>query len=1014
MAKTNNTHVNNLKVKYDQYFDMRIKEYIEDKGFNNRTIEYLKNSYSSRSYKEMISSAKVFIGKGDINVKKEKSFSHNAKDVSYSISWTYLLDSYAKNDLETKILCKTLTQSYIAQTVSLISATRKQLGAQKSFDGDGKRSLLVNKMSRILLDIVYEYHNYMMVLDSEDIHKTYMRLLESSDEYTKSAMAQLNSLTTSSKLLVETRNSFETALKDDFTAVDKLNTILDESISSLSATVKTLGDAIKRDAEESILSLKKKFILFSRCSAPLQYQLEFAKASDSNADFYKMLSEKIFGYCVDIYTEELIKNNSLKELSAFNDDCISQLFSSLSEVLNKVPDPSFSSISEANIEVNIDKNDEVDSGSQTLSDKAINNFEMRNNKIQTTDDQISKRNKYIDNLRQFMNSEGNNKKEKYSAEKIKELVEKEEYSENFYIRLLIYNIVSFISQVSNILLTQYGTGRLNQYDDYEQAIQQLRVMTSFSGDIISTLDQPMDKESIQTQYSAVVSQINDYEKFKDKVIKNFDKYKQLPDEINKITDVFEGIAKDLSKSNDNIKELRDNTKEIQEAINKQYREISNQALVLSKTLENIKSSIKDVEKISTEKFESLRAVSPNLQDSETRAQYYVLNALSETHSQTVANVTRDIDGLRSRAYNFVKMTAVMNFIIKEGLIGRTSLQLFYINEDTEEKQIISYMNPDHFQFNDGFYLKKPKGAKIESDYGSIDGDFPGFIQYFYLKAVHETYEQKKDSFNSKYSSSSFDNIFREKEPSNNYINFMLSYYYLQILLPFMDEKFVNNGTFKRYIFILTIMESVFLKWIQYVQQALEHNSHFEHMKKTYQACMEDTMNDMPRAHLELNKNLTMIESTTSGVKRAYAWVTELFVKDSSVGKSFKNYSVAPEHIEEFNNIFVSKYNKQIENGITVNLPLVLLIATDLSINSINNKSVDMIKTIFWGAFTGGIASIIGLSKTKSVLAGLTASSVYALGSWTCNSFENYFSVNKQRVTKNKEYLSDVDCKEGIN
>jgi hypothetical protein len=200
------------------------------------------------------------------------------------------------------------------------------------------------------------------------------------------------------------------------------------------------------------------------------------------------------------------------------------------------------------------------------------------------------------------------------------------------------------------------------------------------------------------------------------------------------------------------------------------------------------------------------------------------------------------------------------------------------------------------------------------------------------------------------------------------------------------------------------MESIFLKWIKYIQRGLEENMHFSHMKDLYQKCMEDTMSDMPRAHLELNKNLTIIESVSRGAKRACAWVTELFVKDTSIGKSFKNYSVDPKHVNEFNEIFFAKYSKQVENGVTVNLPLVLLIATDLSINSINSKSVDMVKTLFWGAFTGGIASLVGISKTKSVLAGLTASSVYALGSWTCNSFENYFSVNKQRVSNNKEFL----------
>lgn len=93
-----------------------------------------------------------------------------ASQINYGISYKALTTDINLVDYQglqrTRILIKILTRNYINQIIKLISQIRDRVG---------KSSQLVNKLSRVMLDIVNAFYICSMRIDTEDAHKNIRR-----------------------------------------------------------------------------------------------------------------------------------------------------------------------------------------------------------------------------------------------------------------------------------------------------------------------------------------------------------------------------------------------------------------------------------------------------------------------------------------------------------------------------------------------------------------------------------------------------------------------------------------------------------------------------------------------------------------------------------------------------------------------------------------------------------------------------------------------------------------------
>lgn len=638
-----------------------------------------------------------------------------------------------------------------------------------------------------------------------------------------------------------------------------------------------------------------------------------------------------------------------------------------------------SAVNDANTEIKTDFD-----GSNTEFEKAIENFQetVKEMKNSTT----SKQN-YIQELISYIENNKGATVANYDVDKIENDIFNENIDDNFHNKVLVFNLIYFIRNTSITLKRVYGEGKIEDDQKILDIAQKLQIFTNFSQDVITNLDQPMTVEQVKEYHHALSQEIHDYNNYKQEVLSSLQNYQQLPKQIDGVAKVLGDIGNKLGNNQEKIQNIHNNIGEIKKAVDEQLKIVSKQAEFLSTTMENINSCIKDVKQIEIAKIERLRTFSPDLQDAESRAQYYVLNALVETQAEISKNVSRDINGLRLIALNFVKMTAVMNFIVKYGLVGKTSINLY------QKGKLLQYTEISNLILKEDIFTSEKK---------SIVDDFPGLFQYCYLGALNSNSNKKILIEDTGFE---FNTLFKD----SNYIDFMLSYYYIQIIFPFLSDQ-MNVG---RYIILLNLMEKIFIDWITNIQNMLSKKDQFKMMKEAYLKAINMSMRDINKDYLELQQNLTIFQSASSGLKRGVSWIGELFIKNSSfskLGKTFKNYNVKANHVEDFYQLFTKNYKEQLGNNTTVNLPMVLLLATDLSINSIKNKEVDMIKVMFTGALTGGVASLIGLSKFKSVMAGLTASTVYGMSNWVCNSFTNGYHYDKQRVDNNTAALNQLNTK----
>ncbi|WP_150467329.1 hypothetical protein [Francisella sp. SYW-9] len=978
-----NLKVNELKRNYDEILTKRVWQYIEEKGFTN--ISVAKASNKAKSYRVMVTlKDTIYLTNLSNESQRDRSDTCVSK-IKYAISEEALLKADFSNIdsqgiARTKVLISILTRSYIKQIIKLISEIREEVG---------KSSILVNKLSRVLLDIVTKFYTFSMELSTEDTHEKYKQILENSNNYIELASSQMSRLEDACEIIGQTSQALDSG-KVSEESVELLNGYVKEAIEQLNQTILRIKEYIVADVADNIQNLKAKFVMFSKYAVPLQYSYQckaIIDSGDSSAIFHKEMAQLIFRETIEIYITELLPNYEVHILSSHNNDWFTRLQQSLKARLasqnlfvddikkNILAKEELSDVSLPDLDSSYDS---LEKELDPFVDRHLKNVDEAFNQKKGFKGDPKKH--YIQSLIKFIEANYEKTIAEYSSDKIESEFFGDKVSDDFHNKILFFNLINFICGISTKLSAVYGQGKITDNNHIRFISQQLHITTNFSQDIINTFDEPMTKAQFREYSEALSNEIKRFNNYKNSVLSSLERYQSLPDNIEQIGDVLKNIDNQLGGSRDAVIKLKENITDIKSAVHQQLKIVKKQAELLSSTLENIKSTTEDIKDIETAKIERLRTFSPNLQDAENRAQYYILNALAETQSETAQNVSRDISGLRNRALNFVKMTAVMNFIVKQGLIGKTSLELTMVSKDNTKKL---------FTYNEFNKLKLEENI-FTVDNKSIADDFPGLFQYCYLGALREAYNRVNGEIKLKDDKGTKEYEFHTVFPTDsNYIDFMISYYYIQIIFPFLSK---DQAEFEIYMQILALMESIFISWISNIQEMLSKKEHFKMMKEAYINAMDNAMRDMHRDHLKSQENMTIFQSMSRGSKRAISWVGELFVKDSSmakIGKTFKNYNVQAKHIDDFYKIFATKYKDEIGNATTVNLPMVLLVASDLSIKAVKDREVDMIKVLFAGAITGGVAGLIGISKFKSVLAGLTASTVYGLGSWVCNTFSNY-------------------------
>ena len=995
---TNNTTVRDLKAKYDAIFSERIHQYLAKKGFEGKSIHSLTHSWRSKSFKVLVESRAVKLFKADQQLSLSENGDYLSGDVKYMIAWEavskdMMINYHCNGEALTKILIKLLTRNYIQVVIYLIQEIR---------DVVGKSSQLVNLLGRVLTDVVSEFYTFSMRFDAQSIHSTYQKLLGKSDSYINSATAQMQALSASSVILTQTINSLNNGQLDT-ASLDQVNAALGGSINQLNTTITNINAAIKADTTQNLQLLQQRFVTFMKYAQPLQCQIAQYQAGTHQAQGYKQFAYEIFRATTDAYIT-LLPSKPLKNFIAIDKPTLTVLFDKIKTSLQATIE--YSTVATASAATTIaDDGTGSGSGEGGAIDEGITNTNENAavDNMTTTVDQLGRnqatlkqaRQKYLQAYITFIDTEANQVPALYTAEAIQEktlamqTAAATDADERFGFIALTFNLLSYVQQISASLKPTYGEGQLTA-EQVNQVRPKLLIQVNFSQDVLNTLDAPMSQQQRKDCYAALCTEIEEYKKFQAKIKASLQKYQMVPDKFNTIMGNLANIADALHSSREAIDQLKANTQTIQTTVNEQLAVVDKQAQYLSQTFANIKSCSEDITTIETAKMERLRTASPDLSDAETKAQFYVLNALAETQREAGINISKGIKSLRKRALNFVKMTAVMNYIVQHGLVGRASLKLHVINADTQAKQTVDYI---------GLVEQNPN--EIITDYGkSVNDDAPAMLQYAYLKALRQEvgHHGREGKITLEIGGSRTQHfVFHKIFGNTTYMDFMLSYYYLQVIFPFMGSV---SQEYQSYIQLLAIMERIFLTWIRIIQHHLSEGDHFKGMRQAYNQAMNQSMREMDRDHLRSQDHLTLAQTASRGFKRLFSGVAEIFTKDSTaaqVGKTFANYHVKADHVDQFYKLFAKNYQQQLANGCTVNLPLVLLVATDLSIKSVKNREVDLTKTLFAGALTGGIAYLIGVSKFKSVLVGLTASATYGLGSWVVNSFQNYIKNDPQRT-----------------
>lgn len=1002
--------VADLKLKYDYLLTEKVCDYLKEKGLGNRIVEDVIKK--SDSYGVLISLTKHTItlkDKDDIQI-NDNGAGRRAKDIKYGIQANMLQDALvSENEVDEiaqkRILYKIITQNYISQIIRIISLIRQKVG---------KKSQLVNQLSKLMLYITVEFYKESMALDTQDIHMQYRKILDSSNKYIALGELQMKSLKSSAEVLQRTSKKLvdKQVSKSE---VKKLKVALDEVIKKLNETIDNIKKSLESSVIDNINDLKERFVLLSKYATPLQYHLQSISTKDDAVEIYhKEMSRYIFQETVDIFTSKLLKTYELDYLA--NDaDWVKVLMSELCKRLEYKQGDLTGQINFDQITTEFKENSEQDDDFKDLESNrdSIEAFFDTYEGIENTNKIITNKSSYVSSLIKYMQNVDNTNLDIYDPNKIEEefFSQCNKDESDFYNKILVFNLISFIKNVSKSLLETYGKGFMQGGIDNTKILQQIKVSANFSQDIIVTMGESMSKKEVEEYYLALIEEIKNYDNHKTSILDNITKYKKLPNSISEVSGVLIELGTQMGTSAELINSLNDNVKSIEKAVDKQFAIIKNKADQLSDTLSSVQQHVKAVKSIETAKIERLRTYAPNLTDAETKAQYYVLNALMETQFEGAKGIRRGINAHRKRALNFVQMTAVMNFIMTQGLMVKRSFKLSYYNESKNTREQINT------QFDKSLLEDKKKYDYVFTDDNkSIVNDCVGMIQFCFIEAVEKFVKEKKPFFTSlskvklKFddeSEVSLREVFCKDKSSEyiSYIDFMFAFYYLQVLFPFLNDEMTKD-----YTIILSSMERVFIIWIENIHKKLIDREYFAEMDAAYSEAMGQAMKDIDRSHLKDQQNLTTFQKGSRGVKRAVSWFGEKFIKNSdiaSVGKTFKNYSVRPDSMDEFYKLFSTKYRERIGNRVSVNLPMALLMATDLSIHSIKSKEVDVMKTIFAGALTGGVASLIGISKFKSVLAGLTASSVYGLATWTSNSLDNYLKCEPQRLEHYKQGLDGM-------
>lgn len=227
-----NKTVKELKQEYDKILTKRINEYLLSKDFGQKSVAAV--SDKADSYKMVVTERSiVYLTNADGGKENDRS-QKLASQINYGISYKALTTDINLVDYQglqrTRILIKILTRNYINQIIKLISQIRDRVG---------KSSQLVNKLSRVMLDIVNAFYICSMRIDTEDAHKKYQEILTSSNSYIENASAQLFTLNQASDILQSTANELSKGKIDENT-LETLNTCLDEAITQLSDTIKKL------------------------------------------------------------------------------------------------------------------------------------------------------------------------------------------------------------------------------------------------------------------------------------------------------------------------------------------------------------------------------------------------------------------------------------------------------------------------------------------------------------------------------------------------------------------------------------------------------------------------------------------------------------------------------------------------------------------------------------------------------------------------------------------------------
>ena len=645
-----NKSVIELKVKYDELLTQRVKQYLRDKCFDNKSVA--QTSDKAKSYKIMVTLL-------DPNRAMQKDRSDTkALDITYGISIKVLLNTDFSNIdsqglAHTKALIPILTRSYIKQVISLISEIRDEVG---------KSSLLVNKLSRVILDIVHEFYRFSMQLSTEDVHEKYKELLKSSNNYISLAVQQVNSLYDACQTINETTLVLETGMIKEG-EVNILNSYVQQAIDQLNGTISKIKEYIVADASENIQNLKAKFIMFSKYATPLQYSYQCKAIIDSNdasALFHKEMAQYIFRETVDIYIKELLPNFELKALSKGDNAWFSELLVNIQLKISSSDLYTNDVKKEIQAEEYGNDLEDPDYDFDDLKD-ALDPFVERHigdvDEVSKQKEHLANGGKkqYIDSLIKFLETNKLKGISDYSSNKIETEFFSDEISNDFHNKVLLFNLINFICGISTKLLSVYGEQKITNQEHIKLISEQLHITTNFSQDIMTTLEEPMTKEQFREYGEALSNEMKRYHDYKDGVLSSLERYQSLPERIEQIGKVLTNMNDNLGGGKNAVANLKSNVEDIKNAVDEQLKIVGKQAELISNTLANIKSATDDVKTIETAKIERLRTFSPDLQDAENRAQYYILNALADTQSETAQNVGGDIKGLRNRALYFVQI-----------------------------------------------------------------------------------------------------------------------------------------------------------------------------------------------------------------------------------------------------------------------------------------------------------------------------------------------------------------------